>query len=106
MSRAAWIFTFKLKKNITDDEFTIVTKKLHDELVSKADGFVSWVQYKQKDIWTDFVTWETIEDANAALTIGKGSEIADNFYSKIQLNTCKTLVTELKNEFLTVNYAN
>ncbi len=94
MSKAVWNMSYKLKKNITDEEFISATKVLHDELVSKATGFISWEQYKQGEMWTDFVTWETLEDANNALTIGEGSEIADKFYSLIRLQTCRTLISE------------
>ena len=55
-----------------------VTQKLHDEVISKAKGFISWEHYVQGDVWTDFVLWETEEDANNATTVGKGKEVTEN----------------------------
>ena len=57
--------------------------KLHDEIISKAKGFISWEHYLQGEIWTDFVLWETEEDANRATTIGKGKEVTNDFYACI-----------------------
>lgn len=95
MSKTAWIFSYKLKKDVNEKQFLEYTQKLHDEIISKAKGFISWDQYLQGDMWTDFVLWETEKDANNATTIGKGKEVTNNFYSCIQMNTCKTLISKL-----------
>ncbi len=93
MSKAVWNFSYKLKKSVTDEEFIEATKELHDKIISKAKGFVSWEHFRQGDIWTDFVVWETLEDANNGTTVGEGDEITKNFYDKIQMNTCKALIS-------------
>lgn len=62
MSKAIWNFSFKLKKSAKQEDFIESTKKLHDEIISKTKGFISWEQYLQGDTWTDLVIWETIED--------------------------------------------
>lgn len=62
MAKTAWIFSYKIKKNVTDEEFIEKTKSLHDEVISKAKGFISWEHYVQENTWTDFVLWETILD--------------------------------------------
>ena len=83
MNKTAWIFSYKLKKGVSEEQFVELTQKLHDE------------HYLQGDIWTDFVLWETEEDANNATTIGKGKEVTNNFYACIQMNTCKALISKL-----------
>ena len=95
MNKTAWIFSYKLKKGVSEDKFIELTQKLHDEVISKADGFISWEHYLQKDIWTDFVLWETEDDANKAMTVGKGKDVTNNFYECIQMNTCRVLVSKL-----------
>lgn len=35
MAKTAWIFSYKLKKNVSDEQFIESTKKLHDEVISK-----------------------------------------------------------------------
>lgn len=93
MEKAAWIISFKLRKGVSAEDFIAATRRLHDEVVSKAQGFISWEQYVQEDIWTDFVLWETLEDANRATTIGQGQEAAKKFYNMLQMNSCKMLVS-------------
>ena len=39
MAKTAWIFSYKLRKNVTKEEFIECTQKLHDEVISKAKGF-------------------------------------------------------------------
>lgn len=95
MNKTAWIFSYKLKKGVSEEHFMELTKKLHDEIISKAKGFISWEHYLQKDIWTDFVLWETEEDANNATTIGQGTDQAKDFYACIQMNTCRALISKL-----------
>lgn len=95
MNKTAWIFSYKLKKDINEEQFIELTQKLHDEIISKAAGFISWEHYKDGDTWTDFVLWETEEDAKNATTIGKGKEVTNNFYACIQMNTCKALISNL-----------
>ena len=92
MNKTAWIFSYKLKKGVSEEEFVKLTQKLHDEIISKAKGFISWEHYLQGNIWTDFVLWETEEDAT---TIGKGKEVTNNFYACIQMNTYRDLISKL-----------
>lgn len=99
MSKAAWIISFKLKKSVSQEDFIAATQRLHDEVISKAKGFISWEQYLQGDTWTDFVTWETLEDANNGVEVGHGSEAAEKFYAMLQMNTCKMLVSSLVKKY-------
>lgn len=77
MAKTAWIFSYKLRKNVTKEEFIECTQKLHDEVISKAKGFLSWEHYLQDQTWTDFVLWETEEDAKNATTVGQGKEVTE-----------------------------
>ena len=99
MSKAIWNFSYKLKKGVSQEDFIGATKKLHDEVISKANGFISWEHYLQEDTWTDFVVWETLEDANNGATVAEGNELATNFYSMIQMNTCKALISTLVKKY-------
>lgn len=99
MAKTAWIISFKLKKGISQEDFIAATQKLHDEVLSKAKGFISWQQYLQGDTWTDFVTWETLEDANNGTEVGNGTEEAKNFYAMLQMNTCRMLTSSFVKEY-------
>lgn len=99
MAKTAWIFSYKLRKNVSAEQFIERTQQLHDEIISKAKGFISWEHYVQGGTWTDFVLWETEEDANNATTIGKGKEVAENFYACIQMTTCRALISQFVKKY-------
>lgn len=99
MAKTAWIFSYKLRKNVSEEQFIERTKKLHDEVISKAKGFISWEHYLQDAMWTDFVLWETEEDANNATTVGQGKEVTENFYACIQMTSCRTLISKLVKKY-------
>ncbi|MGM0123730.1 hypothetical protein IGI37_001104 [Enterococcus sp. AZ194] len=88
MEKAAWMISFKLKDGVTKEDFIEATRRLHDNVLSKQKGFISWEQWLDKDTWTDFVVWETIEDAQSAMTAGSGKEEAKQFYAMLQMKTC------------------
>ena len=99
MAKAAWIFSYKLKNNISEKQFMELTQNLHDEIISKAKGFISWEHFLQKDIWTDFVLWETLEDAHNATKVGQGKDVTKDSYACIQMNTCKALISEFVKKY-------
>ncbi|MCI8541058.1 MAG: hypothetical protein HFE68_08095 [Erysipelotrichaceae bacterium] len=93
MAQTAWIFSYQLRKGVSDEEFIACTQKLHDEVISQADGFIAWDHYKQGNIWTDFVLWESEEAAHAATMIGKGKAVCEEFYACIRMQTCRALIS-------------
>lgn len=95
MAKTAWIFSYKIKKGVSEEQFIELTQTLHDEVISKAKGFISWEHYLQDSVWTDFVLWETEEDANHATTVGQGKEATEKFYACIQMNTCRAMISKL-----------
>lgn len=99
MAKTAWIFSYKLKKTVTPEEFMERTQALHDAVISKAKGFLSWEHYVQDETWTDFVLWETEEDAENATTVGKGKKVTEDFYACIQMNTCRALISRLVKKY-------
>ncbi len=94
MAKTAWIFSYKLKKGVSPEEFMERTQKLHDEVISQAKGFISWEHFVQDNTWTDFVLWESEEDAKNGTTVGQGKEATKNFYACIQMHTCRALISQ------------
>ena len=74
MAKTAWIFSYKLKKSVTPEEFMERTQALHDAVISKAKGFLSWEHYlpdsAQDGTWTAFVLWESEVDARHKFELG------------------------------------
>ena len=54
----------------------------------------------QENTWTDFVLWESEEDANNATTVGQGHKVTEDFYACIQMNTCRALISHLVKKIL------
>lgn len=84
---------------MNEEQFIERTQRLHDEVISKAKGFISWEHYVQGDVWTDFVLWETEEDANHATKVGQGKEATEKFYACIQMQTCRALISKLVKKY-------
>lgn len=99
MAKTAWIFSYKLKKSVTPETFMERTQALHDAVISKTRGFLSWEHYVQDETWTDFVLWETEEDAQNATTVGQGTPEAEAFYACIRMVTCRALISRFVKKY-------
>jgi len=90
MSNAIFFCSFKLKKGTSIPDFLLVSEKLNDGYISKQKGYISWKQLVDGDTWTDFITFETMEDLkNFEELSANPDELALNFYSFINMNSCK-----------------
>jgi len=58
--------------------------------MSKQQGYISWKQLVDGEIWADFLTFETMEDAKRVEQSTEPNDLAEKFYSFINLNSCKT----------------
>ena len=90
MPEAIWFISYKLKKSTSVEEFLLASKKCHDEVLSKQAGFISWEVLRDGDTRVDFVKWETVEDTKNGETAGANNPASHEFYSFINMNTCKT----------------
>ena len=90
MAHAAFYCSFKLKKGVAVPVFLEAAKKLNDEFISKQKGYIAWQQLNDNDTWADFITFETMEDVkNFEANSPNAGELAENFYSFINMNSCK-----------------
>jgi len=93
MANAIYSCVFKLKKGVSTADYLAAAQKLNDEYISKQKGYISWQQCQdeEKGTWADFITFETIEDAQLFL---KNSETPDEhalaFYACINLPSCRS----------------
>lgn len=89
MPNTVWFISFKLKKEVSVEDFLVASKKCHDEVLSKQKGFISWEVLRDGDTWVDLVKWETAEDAKNAETAGQSNPAAHGFYACLNMNSCK-----------------
>ncbi len=84
MSNVVWFISYKLVEGASVPDFLLASEKVHNEILSKQKGFISWKVLADGDTWVDLVTWETMEDAKNGETAGEANPIAQKFYSFIE----------------------
>jgi len=89
MSNVIWFISYKLKKGSSIESFLLASEKCNNEVLSKQKGFISWEVLRDGDTWIDLVKWETAEDAKNGETAGVNNPAAREFYSFINMNSCK-----------------
>ena len=90
MSQAVFYCAYKLKKGASIPDFLRASEVLNNEYISKQKGYISWKQLVDGDTWADFITFETMEDVKKfEEDSGNSGELATNFYSFINANSCK-----------------
>jgi hypothetical protein len=89
MSQASWFISYKLKEGKSVEDFLIASKKCNEEVLSKQKGYISWDVLCDGDTWVDLVKWESAEDAKKAETAGAKNPAAKEFYSFINMKSCK-----------------
>ena len=90
MPHAVFYCTYNLKKGASVPDFLQAAETLNNEYISKQKGYISWKQLVDGDTWADFLTFETMEDVKKfEADSGNSGELAKNFYSFINLNSCK-----------------
>ena len=87
MPNAVFYCSFNLKKRASVSEFLLAAEKLNNEYISKQKGYISWQQLVDGNTWADYLIFETMEDVKAFEA--NSGELAQNFYSFINLNSCK-----------------
>jgi len=98
MKKTVWTCEYKLKKGTCEEEFLSAGKQLGEEYISQQKGYILWQQLKGNGAWVDVLTWESLEDAKNFESSGGGGDLAQKFYSFINLMSCKTRYYTLERE--------
>ena len=99
MSETVWFISYKLVKGASEENFLISSEKVHDEVLSKQKGFISWEVLQDGDTWVDLVVWETADDAKKAETAGAKNPAAREFYSYIDMSTCTNQIYSVQRRY-------
>ena len=99
MSNAVWFISYKLKKDVSVEDFLLASEKCNNEILSKQKGFISWELLRDGDTWVDLIAWETPEDAKNAETTGQTNPTAQKFYSFIDFNSLKNQVYSVEKSY-------
>ncbi|MDL2295459.1 hypothetical protein LJC18_01420 [Lachnospiraceae bacterium OttesenSCG-928-E19] len=90
MSKVVFFNSYKLKKGVSIPEFLIAVERLNKEYISKQKGYVSFELLVDGDRWADSTVFETMEDAKNFAKCGEPNQIAESFYSFLNLSTCRS----------------
>ncbi|MCL2427351.1 MAG: antibiotic biosynthesis monooxygenase [Oscillospiraceae bacterium] len=89
MSKAVFFNLYKLKKGASIPDFLLAVEKL-TEHTSKEKGCISFNLFVDGETWADMSTWETMDDAKNFANSGGPKDLADKFYSFININSCRS----------------
>ncbi len=92
MSNAVWFISYKLLEGASEGGYLAASRKVHDEILSKQKGFISWQVLKDGDTWVDMVVWATPQDAKNAETAGQANPIAQEYYSYMDFGSMKNQI--------------
>lgn len=90
MSKVVFFNSYKLKKGVSVPEFLLAVEELVNGYISKQKGYISFNLLADGEIWADSTTFETMDDAKRFAESSEPNELAEKFYSFLNLNSCKT----------------
>ena len=81
--KTGMIISFKLKEGVSVEDFLSVSDEVQEKYLSKCKGFISRQLMIIDGIWTDWVIWETLPDAENAMMKSEENETAQKFFPLI-----------------------
>lgn len=98
--QAVFYCEYRIKKGASILDFLLAAERLNNEYISKQKGYISWKQLNDGNIWADYITFETMEDLQKfEVDSVNAGELAQNFYSYINLISCKVNRFNVKKDY-------
>src|SRR5215510_712243 len=99
MPNAVYFVSFKLKKGASVPHFLLAAEKLNNGYMSKQKGYISWKQLNDGETWADLITFESMKDAKKVSQPSGTNDLAEKFYSFINLSSCKSHLFSIEKEY-------
>ncbi len=90
MPKTIFFNSYKLKKGVSVPDFLLAVERLTNGYISKQKGYMSFDLLVDGDTWADSTAFETVEDAKRFAQASGPNELAEHFYSFINLSSCKS----------------
>ena len=90
MSKVIFFNTYRLNKGVSVPDFLLAAEKLNNDYISKQNGYISFDLLVDGETWADSTTFETMADAKKFAESEEPNELAEEFYTFIDLNSCKS----------------
>jgi len=81
--RQGMIITFRLKEGISAEDFLAASDEIQEQYLSKCKGFLNRQLMIIDGVWTDWIIWETMADADNAMSQSYTNESSIKFTSMI-----------------------
>ena len=81
--KTGMIISFKLKDGVSKEDFLAASDKIQKDYLSKCKGFISRQLMIIDDLWTDWVIWATVPDAENSMAKSEENKSAKAFTSLI-----------------------
>ncbi|MCL2821730.1 MAG: hypothetical protein FWD86_00835 [Firmicutes bacterium] len=88
MSNVIELVKFKLKAGVTTADFLAASDNFQKAFLQKCKGYISRKLSLNDDIWLDIVVWETMDDAQMAMTAAYESPLFADFGSLLNETDC------------------
>ena len=77
--KTGMVISFKLKDGVSTEDFLAASDKIQVDYLSKCMGFVSRQLMIVDGVWTDWLIWETLPDAENSMRKSEEDEAAKEF---------------------------
>jgi len=81
--KTGMIITFKLKDGVSDNDFLAASDSIQENYLSKCKGYLNRQLMKIDGMWTDWVIWATLPDAQNSMSKAEENESAKAFTSLV-----------------------
>jgi len=81
--KTGMIISFKLKDGVSTEDFLAASDKIQEDYLSKCKGFITRQLMTIDGVWTDWVIWETLPDAQNSMGKSEENQAAMAFTSLI-----------------------
>jgi len=81
--KTGMIITFKLKDGVSTEDFLAASDKIQESFLSKCKGYINRQLMFIDGVWTDWVVWATLPDAQNSMIKAEESEGAKAFTSLV-----------------------
>jgi len=81
--KTGMIMSFKLKDGVSAEDFLVASDKIQASYLSNCKGFITRQLMTIDGVWTDWVIWETLPDAENAMSKSEENESAKAFVALI-----------------------
>jgi len=81
--KTGMIISFKLEDGVTTEDFLAASDETQENFLSKCNGYINRQLMLIDGVWTDWVIWEKMGDAESAMHQSMENESAEKFTSMI-----------------------